>query len=301
MDLQRLERFVVLAKERNYTRAAEQLNIPQSHLSKQIKQLEKELGVELFNRTRPLELTASGTVFLEKIERILAEVKQAKVSAQRASRGEIGRLTVGINTSISNSLLPDILQVFRRQFPDVELVLQELLVKESHQKLQESEIDVDFENVYNLQDIDDQHILMYEVIRQEPLVMVLPETHRLTHLSQVRLKDLDEEPFVLPSRDLVPGLHNIIRSVCEQAGVRLKVAQEATWMSTVLSLIAGGVGVSLLPANAMNLRRTGVVYREIQGQSPVFQMAIVWRRDNAMETLHNFLEVVRSVSRRSQA
>lgn len=298
MDLQRLERFVVLAEEKNYSRAAAQLNIPQPHLSKQIKQLEKEVGAQLFNRSkRPLELTASGKVFLEEVERILTQVKRAKVSAQRASRGEIGRLTVGINTSISNSLLPDILQIFRERFPDVELVLQELVGKESRQKLLDSDIDVDFDNVYNLQDIDDQHSLTYEVIRREPLVLVLPETHPLADQTQVLLEDLDQEPFVLPSHDSVPGLYNLILGVCEKAGFQPKMAQEATWMPTVLSLVAGGVGVALLPANAMNLRRARVVYREIQGQSPVFQMASVWRRENTLQTLHNFLEVVRTVAK----
>jgi DNA-binding transcriptional LysR family regulator len=300
MDLQRLERFVLLAKKRNFSRAADQLNIPQSHLSLQIQQLERELNVRLFNRDRrPIELTAAGKVFLEEIERLLAQVDRAKLAAQRASRGETGRLIIGINTSISNSLLPSVLQIFRQEFPDVELVLQELLFEESRRRILEGAIDVDFENVHNLQDVDEEHPLTYEVICQEPLVLVLPEKHLLAHQATVRLEDLAKESFVLPSRDSVRALHYLTRRILAAAGVHPQVAQEATWMPTVLALVAGGVGVALLPANVMNLRRTGVVYREIVGLPPVFQLAMVWRRDNSSQILPNFIEVVRRVAQDS--
>lgn len=299
MDLHRLERFAVLARERNYSRAAEKLNIPQPHLSKQIKQLETELGVTLFERTRPLiTLTLAGTIFLQEVERILAQLEQAAQLAKRASQGEIGRLSIGINTSISNSLLPDILQVFQSRFPDVELVLQELLVKESQTKLMDGTIDVDFDNTQNLQNIDAQHALTYEVIRQESLVMVLPETHALAQKPQVWLQDLDGESFVMPSPDLVPGLYTTIWNLCQQAGIHLHITQEAAWMTTVLSLVAGGIGVSLLPANVVNLQRSGVVYREIQDSTALFQLAIVWRHKNSSKALYHFLAVVREIAQR---
>ena len=91
--------------------------------------------------------------------------------------------------------------------------------------------------------------------------MVLPETHALAQKSQVWLQDLDGESFVMPSPDLVPGLYKTIWKLCQQAGIYLHITQEATWMTTVLSLVAGGIGVSLLPANVVNLQRSGVVYR----------------------------------------
>lgn len=297
MDLQRLERFVLLAKKRNFSRAADQLNIPQSHLSLQMQQLERELNVKLFNRNkRPIELTAAGQVFLAEVERLLGQVHRARLAAQRASRGEIGRLMIGINTSISNSLLPAVLRIFRQEFPDVELVLQELLFEESRRRILEGAIDVDFENVHNLQDIDAEHPLTYEVVYREPLVMVLPEKHWLAHQATVRLEDLAKESFVLPSRDSVRALHYLTLRILEGAGVHPRVVQEATWMPTVLALVAGGVGVALLPANVMNLQRVGVVYREIIGLSPVFQLAMVWRRDNPSQILPNFIEVVRRVA-----
>jgi DNA-binding transcriptional LysR family regulator len=300
MDLQRLERFVLLAEKRNFSRAADQLKIPQSHLSMQMQQLERELNVKLFNRDkRPIELTAAGQVFLAEVERLLDQVHRAKLAAQRASRGEIGRLMIGINTSISNSLLPSVLRIFRKEFPEVELVLQELLFEESRRRVLNGALDVDFENVHNLQDVDEKHPLTYELIYQEPLVLVLPEMHPLADQDAVGLEDLAQEAFVLPSRDSVRALHYLTRHILEAAGVHFKVAQEASWMPTVLALVAGGVGVALLPANVMNLQRTGVVYREIAGLPPVFQLAIVWRRDNLSQILPNFVEVVRRVAQAS--
>jgi DNA-binding transcriptional LysR family regulator len=296
MNLQHLERFTVLAQERNYTNAAKKLNIPQPHLSAQIKSLEKELGVELFIRDRPLKLTPAGTVFLQEVEILLTQLERTKHLTQRANRGEIGRLTVGINTSISNSLLPDILREFRANFPDIDLVLQELLAKESQEKLINGSIDLNFENMQNLRDIDEQPFLTSEVILQEPLIMIIPANHPLAKKSQVWLQDLDGEDFVMPAHDSVPGLNATIQELCKQAGIHLKITQEATWMTTVLSLVAGGLGISLLPLNAANLQRKGVVYKEIQDSTTLFELAVVWRCSKSSIILDNFLAVVREIA-----
>ena len=199
-------------------------------------------------------------------------------------------------------MLPDILRIFRQRFPKVDLVLQELLLKDSRPRLLDRTLDVDFENLYNLynlQSADDQHCLAYEVVHQEPLVLVLPKDHPLAHVPHVQLQDCANDAFVLPSHNSVPALHTLIRLACMEAGFHPNVVQEADWMATILGLVAGELGVALLPANVMNLQRTGVVYRKLQGQSPVFQIAITWRRDNPSKILSNFLNVVRAVVRRS--
>ena len=296
MDLQYLERFIVLTQELNYTRAAEKLNIPQSHLSVQIKNLEQELGVKLFIRDRPIKLTPAGTIFLQEVEILLAQVQRTKHLTQRANRGEIGKLTIGINTSISNSLLPDILYKFRSDFPDVDLVLQELLVKESRARLINGSIDLNFEDIQNLQNIDEQKFLAYEVILQEPLVIVIPANHPLAKKSQIWLQDLNGKDFIMPARDTVPGLNVTIQELCRQAEIQLQIIQEATWMTTVLSLVAGGLGISLLPLNAVNLQRKGIVYREIQDSTALCELAVVWRCNDSSTILANFLAVIREVA-----
>ena len=298
MELRHLRYFIVLAEELNFTRAAERLHIAQPPLSQQIRSLENELGLQLFDRrTRPLQLTPAGQVFLEEAHQVFTQVEQAIVSAQRASRGQIGRLTVGINTSIANSVLPDILRAFGTRFPDVEFVLHELVSYQQLQELRDRQIDVGFVHLHNLQKINENDdTLSFASILQEPLVIVLPESHPLAGQSQVSLEALADELFILPPPHLPPGLYGQVVSLCQQVGFSPKVRQEATWMTTVLSLVAGGVGISLLPANVQNLQRTGIVFRSIREQSPILEMAMVWRRNDSSVILHNFLEVVRNVT-----
>lgn len=298
INIERLKRFVFLAtrEDINLSHAARKLHIPQPHLSRQIQELEEELGVELFVRTPRLVLTPNGELFLEKAQYLLRQFEQFQRLSEHIKTGKMGRLIIGINTSISNSSLPDILRFFRQQYPDVDLVLQELLSKESRQRLQNRTLDVDFENLYNLQDVDKHHVLTYEVVNKEPLVMVLPGQHPLANNSQVQLTDFANEPFILPCHETVPALHKMARMACMEAGFHPNVVQEAVWMPTVLSLVASEMGVALLPANVMNLQRTGVVYREILGKVPMFQIAMVWRKDNDSQILLNFLNVVRYIS-----
>ncbi|MEW6494431.1 MAG: LysR substrate-binding domain-containing protein [Cyanobacteriota bacterium] len=296
MELRHLRYFIVLAEELNFSRAAQRLHIAQPPLSQQIRSLEDELGLQLFDRTtRPLQLTPAGQVFLEKARQVFTQVEQATVLAKRASRGEIGQLRVGINTSIANSVLPDILRTFCDRFPEVELVLHEQASYQQLQELCDRHIDVGFVNLHHLQSIDENDdTLSFISILQEPFVIVLPEGHPLAQQTQVSLKALANELFILPPAHLPSGLYYQITSLCQHVGFSPKVRQEATWMSTVLSLVAGGVGISLLPANAQNLQRTGVVFRLIQEQSPIFQMAMVWRRNDSCIVLRNFLEVARN-------
>ncbi len=298
INIERLKRFVFLAEREdiNLSLAAKELHIPQPFLTKQIQQLEEELSVELFVRNPRLALTPYGKVFLEKAQHFLRQVEQFQKLSEQVENGEIGRLSVGINTSISNSLLPNILRIFRQKFPQVDLVLQELLYKDSRQKLLNRTLDVDFDNLYNLQDVDKHHVLTYEIVNKEPLVMVLPQQHPLANNSRVQLADFANEPFILPCRETVPALHKLTQIACIEAGFHPNVVQEAAWMPTVLGLVASEMGVALLPANVINLQRAGVVYREIIGKVPMFQMAIVWRKDNSSKILPNFLNVVRYVS-----
>jgi DNA-binding transcriptional LysR family regulator len=179
----------------------------------------------------------------------------------------------------------------------VELVLHEQASYQQLQELCHRRIDVGFVNLHHLQNMNDNDdSLSFMPILQEPFVIVLPESHPLAGQPQVSLEALADELFILPPPHLPSGLYCQIVTLCQRVGFSPKVRQEATWMSTVLSLVAGGVGISLLPANAQNLQRTGVVFRLIREQSPIFQMAIVWRRNDSSVILHNFLEVVRNLT-----
>ncbi len=295
IELRHLRYFIAVAEELNFSRAAERLHISQPPLSQQIQALEAELGLQLFERKkRPLQLTAAGQVFLAEARLVFPQLERAITSAQKVSRGEIGRLVVGTNSSVANSVLPDILQIFHPLFPEVILVLREVSSSEQVNLLRDRYIDIAFERLPNT-NLNDTALNFLSIL-QEPLIVALPEKHPLAAQFQIPLIALADEPFVLPPTDLVPSYSQII-SLCQQVGFSPKVVQQATWMVTVLSLVAGGVGVTLLPANAQSLQRKGVVYRAIQGENLTLELAVVWRRDDSSVVLREFLEVTKSVAR----
>ncbi len=303
IELRHLRYFIAVAEELNFSRAAERLHMAQPPLSQQIQDLETQVGLQLLERKkRPLQLTPAGEVFLEEVRLVLAQVERAIMTAHRASRGEIGRLVIGANSAITNSILPDILRTFRSRFADVDLVLRELTSKEQAQALcvdakrlidRHRQIDVGFDRLPISNQYDST--LNYLPILQEPLIIALPENHPLASHREIPLTALANEPFVLPAPELVPSYSQII-NLCQQAGFFPKVVQEATWMITVLSLVAGGVGVALVGANAQALQRQGVVYRAIQGENLTLQLAVIWRRDDASVILREFLEVTKDVA-----
>lgn len=289
MELRHLRYFIAVAEELHFSRAAERLQIAQPPLSQQIRSLEEELGVQLFERTkRRVQLTEAGQVFLEEARLVLAQLERAVRAAQRASRGEIGRLGVGVNSSATQSFVPEILRVFRERCPCVELVLHELASSHQVQGIRDNQIDVGF---LWLLSVDDS-ALSFMSIWREPIVVALPETHPLAKLPQIPLQALVGEPFVLPPRQLGAGFYSLIISLCQQVGFSPKVVQEAMLMQTIVSLVAGGVGVALVPASLQNLQRVGVVYKGLQGHMPELEMAVVWRRDNSSPILREFLKVV---------
>ena len=295
MELRHLRYFIAVAEELNFTRAAERLHIAQPPLSQQIRALEAEVGVELFDRTkRPLQLTVAGHVFLEEAQRAIAQVENAVKMAQRANRGELGRLVIGFTSSMANSFLPDILRVYRERFPKVELIWKELATSLQLQALRDQQLDVGFFHItsWMLQEAD----LCSITIWHEPLIVALPETHPLANQPQVSLKALSQESFILPSRQFAPGLSEQVEYLCQQSGFSPIVIQEGTMMLTILSLVAGGMGVALLPANAQNLQRKGVIYKDIIESTPTVPMAAVWRLDDASATLREFLAVTKAIA-----
>ena len=295
LELRHLKYAITVTQKQGFTNAAAYLEIDQGFLSRQIKSLEKKIGFQLFDRNqRPLKLTDAGNDFLQEARQILSQVERAIESGQRLSRGEKGRLTIGINTSIANSKLPDILRAFHEKFPEVELVLQEIASYDQIEKLRNQQLDLGFFHLHNLQNIksNNDDVLTFMPILQESLVIVLPENHRFVRRTSISLAALANEQFILPPHNLLYNLRDQINRLCVDAGFQPKVRQEAAWISTVLSLVAGGMGISLLPANVQNLQRCGVVYRSIQGQSPVLEIVAVWRSDNGSIILKNFLEVI---------
>ena len=312
LEIRQLQYFMELVAEvgekKSFSKAAERLDVEQSYLSKTIAALEAALSVELFDRTRrPPVLTAAGKVFLTELRIATTALERAVTRAQEASRGEIGKLVVVVNTAIANSLLPDILNTFRNRYPNVELELRAMTIEEMMQGLRDSSLDVGFEHLPNPYSGDST--LNFLPIVQESFVVALPEHHPLTARTHIPLEALKYEPLILPPLDAVPS-YEVVLSQFELRGFKPTLLEtvKATWMVINLSLVAAGAGISILPDNVQTIQRQGVVYRELQDTPFARQIAVVWRRAdlNALLqptptdsiVLRQFLTVVQEIAQR---
>lgn len=287
MDLRRLRYFVAVAEEQSFSRAAQRLHMAQPPLSSQIKQLEGELEVRLFDRTsRGVRLTEAGELLLEEARRLLSQVEQTARAVRRVGDGEVGRITLGFVPSASNEVLPELLKVFRAAFPGVELFLREMRPDQVVRSLHAGQTDVGFLYL----PLEDP-ALEVACVSREPLILALPESHPLASRSSVDLREVAEEQFIMPARYGMPGLYAQVTRACREAGFTPEAVQKDVWlMQTIVGLVAGGIGVSLVPASLRNVHRTGVVYRSIADLSPTVELGMVWRKDNGGPVMESFLE-----------
>jgi DNA-binding transcriptional LysR family regulator len=297
MELRHLRYFVAVAEELHFGRAAERLFIAQPPLSQQIQQLERELGVTLFQRTsRRVQLTPAGEGFLRDARRLLAGLDEAAEGARRAARGETGWLGIGFAASATYDLLPAVLRDFRARFPDVSLSLAELNAAEQARALHERAIHVGFARP----SVEDPEAVVGAVLR-EPFLAALPAAHPLAGASPLPLSALASEPFVSFPEQPRPSYAALVRDACAGAGFAPRVVQEVREMQTALSLVAAGLGVALLPDSVRHLRRDGVAYRALAHPAPRTELAVVSRRDDPSPALANFLGIVRDqVARRER-
>jgi DNA-binding transcriptional LysR family regulator len=292
MEFRHLRYFVAVADNLHFGRAARQLHISQPPLSQQIREMEEELGVRLFLRTkRRVELTEAGSMFLKEVRLILEHASHAVRAAQRANRGEIGRLVIGFVMSATCSVLPKILRLYQERFPEVELVLEETTTGQGINNLKERRLHLCFLRL----PVREEELTVETVLR-EPLLLALPEGHPLTQRSHVSLRLLADESFVLFPRLHGPNFHDQIVSMCHEAGFSPKVVQEASQMQTILSLVAAGIGVALIPASVRSLRKEDVQYRPLRERTPETGLAIAWRSSETSPALEQFINVVREVS-----
>lgn len=291
MELRHLRYFVAVAEDLHFGRAAERLHITQQPLSQQIRQLEDELGVLLFHRTkRRVQLTEPGKAFLVEARQILLKATQAVEIARQVAQGESGRLKVGFSGFATYSVLPKTLRIFRERFPRVELELEEMTTTAQVQALQEQQIHLGL----MIPPIPDTS-LSFQPILREPLVVILPETHPLATQPELTLPMLANESFILVSRHLEPGYYDQCISLFQQAGFTPKVVQKASQKQTILGLVSAGMGVSLAPASIRNIHRTGVVYITLNTLNAEVELVAVWRQDEPLPVLQTFLEVMKEV------
>ena len=294
MELRHLRYFVAVAEELHFGRAAHRLHMAQQPLSRQIRNLEDELEVPLFHRTkRTIRLSEAGEAFLPEARKTLAQAEHAVAVAQRVGCGEAGRLHVGFTGPILNSVLPAVVRQFKRRFPEIHLELTRLPTNQQVHALLETELHVGL-----LHPPFHAPLLTQEVIYQEPLIAVIPDIHPLAKdaPAPISVKNLANEPFILFPRQVGPVWYDSIISFCQQAGFSPIVTQEAFPQQTILGLVAAGLGVSLIHASAQHIRQQGVTVRPLLEVTPTLESAIAWRSDTTHPALLQFLAVVRARS-----
>lgn len=292
MELRHLRYFAVVAEELNFRRAAARLHVAQPSLSAQIRALETELGVRLLTRsTRKVELTAAGEVFQRDVRRLLALTDDAVAAARRADRGEIGRLRVGFVGSATYELLPRVAAAFRAECPDVTLELHgEMFTPGQVRALLAGELDVAF-----LRPPVDEADLTVRVLRREPLVALLPSGHRLAGHDAVALTDLADEAFVTYPSHWRSVVHDAVVAACRAAGFGPRVALETDGTSSLVSFVAAGTGVAVVPAAVRHLQVTGAVVRPLTGTDAAVDLALVWRTADRSPALARFVATAESV------
>jgi DNA-binding transcriptional LysR family regulator len=290
MEIRHLRYFTAVAENLHFGLAARQLNISQPPLSQQIRELEEELGTQLLWRNkRRVELTDAGRVFLQETKLILEQASHAVRAVQRTSRGEIGRLVIGFVMSATCSVLPEILRTFQKRYPGVELVLKESTTGEGLAALKEKKMHLCF-----LRTPVRDEALSSETLLNETLVLAIPKGHRLSDKANISLRSLADEAFILFPRSDGPGFHDLILSLCHQSGFSPRVVQEAAQMQTILSLVAGGIGVALVPQSVQTLRREGVRYKHLRERVPETGIALAWLRDSKSPAIEHFVESAKS-------
>jgi DNA-binding transcriptional LysR family regulator len=292
MELRHLRYFVAVAEEGHVTRAAERLGIQQPPLSQQIQALERELETQLFRRKpRGVELTPAGQALLDEARAILARADEAVAAVKRTARGEAGRIGIGFTSSASfHPFLPRAIRAFREAHPLVALVLEESGTTELVEALRARSIDVAFVR----SPVGESDDLFVRPLLEEAMVAALPSGHPLSaDRDALPLAALAGETFILYRRPVGPGLHDAIIAACDRAGFSPTIGQEAPRMLSTLSLVAAGLGVTVVPASMSRLEAEGVAYRPLDASAPLTApLNLAYRRDEISAAVRRFVGLV---------
>ncbi|MCH8179745.1 MAG: LysR family transcriptional regulator [Proteobacteria bacterium] len=298
MDLRHLKYFLAVAQELNIGRAAARLHISQPPLTRQIKALEDELGVELFVRTaKGVELTQAGEMFKEEAHNIRMLVEAGIDRVQRAGEGKLGRIDVGIFGSGIYDIIPKLLQDFRRKLPGVNVVLHTMNKNEQIEALRQRRITVAFNRM-----TEPQPDIGRELVATECLYAALPEDHPLAALKAVPLRAMADDAFVVFPNVGRPNFVDRVVELCRQQGFEAQISQEVGDAVTGLALVARGFGVTLIPESAArSLTVHGTVVRPLSDRpQAVIDLSCLYRATDQSPLLKAFLAVVRE-NREAQA
>lgn len=288
MELRQLRYYVAVAQELNFTKAARRVRVAQPALSRQIRQLEEEMGVRLLERNRRrTHLTEAGRVFLAEACSLLEQSERAVQKAQKTARTEPAQLNVGYVWGLFHSLVPDAIRRFRQLLPEVAVNLFDWTAPAQAEALAEGRLDAGFIGF-----APDARAtgLARRRVGSCLFQAALPEKHPEARHGRVRLERLSREPFFMISEQAYPGACQVVMAACEKAGFRPVICQSVERGYAIVGLVAGGGGVALLPESLRQLPHPGVVFRPL-ADPPAGDLFVAWRAASGQSTRDTFLSL----------
>ena len=288
MELRHLTYFLAVGEEQHYARASRRLGVAQPALSRQIQDLEKEIGFKLFDQLpRGVKLNAAGKLFLEDAKRILQEVGEATARAARVARGQSGTLRVGFAENASwHGVVPDSFRRFRQQQPGAELQVQPAASSEQLEAIRSGRLDAGFVNFMPKADPELDQL----PVAVQHVELAVPKGHPLAKLKKLRLHDLTDAAFVWFPRKASPAFYDRLMRECYRGGLKSpRIVQEGLNEATILSLVSTGLGVGWVLGSARwRCPRTVAILPVLDLNMPV-SLALAWRRDNSSSLLARFI------------
>ncbi len=296
IELRLWRQFVAVAEELHFSRAAQRLHMTQPPLTQAIANLERQLGVRLFDRTkRSVQLTPAGAALMPDVRDLLARSATLPQRARAAANGEAGRLRLAFVSTVGFGLLPQWVLAFRSLYPQVEFELLEATGDVQLNLLERGEIDAGF--MLHSPGFEPAGLANLRIAR-EPLVTAIPANHPLATARTLSLGAVLAQPLVIFPRRIVPSVHDAIFGMYHAARRTPLVAQEAIQMQTIVNLVSAGLGIAWAPDSVRKFQRPGVVYRALRGKQaslvPQCDTTLVWRADIDSPSLDRFIDFARN-------
>jgi len=290
MELRHLRYFVAVAEEMNISRAASKLRVSQPPLSRQIRDLEEEIGAPLFDRRhKHLKLTSAGAQFLPEARKILLHATRAARLAKAASTGQTGQITIAFLSPLGGLFLPGIIRSFRSKFPLVDIDLHEMVPRQQVDALLDHQIDLGF---FSQTEIDSTSTLACQHLMDVRLRLALTPGHPFTKLRRIPLKKLKEEKFIMFKRSAAPATHDFILQACRSAGLEPNIVKHSDRAQSILDMVAAGIGVAIVPEHFQRYR-TELVLRQLIPDLPTVSLCMAWRQNDRSPVLQSLCAMVR--------
>jgi DNA-binding transcriptional LysR family regulator len=285
MELRQIRSFLSIAETLHFGRTAELIHLSQPALSLQIRALEEEVGVRLFDRNRrKTTLTAAGVAFRDDAVAALSQLDQAIRRARMAANGKLGLLRIGFISTAGSEIVPNIVGQFRELNPEVEFSLRAIPTADQVQMLEAGSLDIGFLRL----PIGGHSGLDVVTVHREPFVLVVPASHKLSRRKRVRLSEVSGQDFVMYERTYAPGFHDLIFGMLRDSRIVPNVSQTAAEISTLISLVDAHMGIAILPASAVKHSVASLIACDIVDQIPMSEIAIVVSKRVRAAVVDNF-------------